>query len=901
MSALRVVHLGSNEDLPKSVLAKIPDAAAQTIFRTVLNEHLSGGKSEVHSYIKAYRALEDSGYRPNADEVWEKTGGPTGVDAQQKVGKLSPTVNAVHVPRPMGSDEQYKDKDDEEKDDDPGTQDVNPPEAILYSNPSIEDPDDERNARNNRLEVAKKISGSSQIPLNQKGVSLAKKLAKRIQAKGGLDLLYSSPLARGVETAHEILEQNPQTTYAKPEPALQPWHLGACEGKEGSDVKSYIHYLIMNPDEVPAGKGADGNPGESFNTGETRQLDFWKKLYDDFEADPTLKIGVVCHGRGMDLLQAAVDAGFPDDWKVDQEDLIDPDDKDHADMLRWHKDKIKEVDLDDDEPFKPGIYPIIHSLTNDDTDDGNKQLKKVEKYLPPAEVHEAAFKAYSVGMSVIGITAPLAEGEGLTEHQIFEIHKHFLTTDAESEAARNAWGGYHARKWADRVMKKAHRDDEAVWPSWIGFDLDNTLAEQIEDYGTDNTRIGNPKSNKATDRLKQCIKENKPARIFTARVAHDPEGKARQAIEQWTERHFGKKLPVTCTKDPGMKEFWDDKSFNPNIEKSANGVMVAFCLDPDIAQKLAIPGGVDPDQMHMTLLYLGRSIPTEEMSGLELVLKKFASEYGPVEGDLGGPVRFIASNASDGKDVCVAMFCNQTIQDFRRALCDAVETLGIVVSKNFSYTPHVTLKYLDTDEPLPVQRIPSVCATFTKLSLCIAGARKDYDLTGVRKAGDYDTHWVTIDGQHVLIGADGKPVAGNPKVTGRQVSNRVELARKSAILCGVHEQKIADDTEAKVSKAIGIPRTRNNSAFDLRNDEVGIELKTMITGKNEKITMSKTALGRKLAEAQAEGLKTFTVVADMRGDRSKARYYVSDKLGSLRLGSMTPVSLTQLKEIVKSY
>ena len=67
-----------------------------------------------------------------------------------------------------------------------------------------------------------------------------------------------------------------------------------------------------------------------------------------------------------------------------------------------------------------------------------------------------------------------------------------------------------------------------------------------------------------------------------------------------------------------------------------------------------------------------------------------------------------------------------------------------------------------------------------------------------------------------------------------------------------------------LSNAIGVPRTRDNSAFDLRNDEVGIEIKTLVGGKNEKITMSKTALGRKLAEQQAEGLKAYTVVVDRR-------------------------------------
>lgn len=63
--------------------------------------------------------------------------------------------------------------------------------------------------------------------------------------------------------------------------------------------------------------------------------------------------------------------------------------------------------------------------------------------------------------------------------------------------------------------------------------------------------------------------------------------------------------------------------------------------------------------------------------------------------------------------------------------------------------------------------------------------------------------------------------------------------------------------------------------------------------------MNKTALSRKLGEASAEGLKTFTVVADMRG-RSNAQYYVTNRLGSLRLGGMTKVTLSELRDMVRS-
>ena len=166
-----------------------------------------------------------------------------------------------------------------------------------------------------------------------------------------------------------------------------------------------------------------------------------------------------------------------------------------------------------------------------------------------------------------------------------------------------------------------------------------------------------------------------------------------------------------------------------------------------------------------------------------------------------------------------------------------------------------------------------------------------------------DGEWVTINGQHVMIGKDGTVVKGNPKLVAalNAKKDRVQLAKDSAVRTGQHEQAIADKSEKVLAAAIGVPRTADNSAFDLRNDEVGIEVKTLVNGKNEKITMSKAALGRKEAERRADGIKAYTVVVDRRtgGLSGKATYYYREGLGSFRLGSMHSVTLGELKGIVK--
>jgi hypothetical protein len=130
-------------------------------------------------------------------------------------------------------------------------------------------------------------------------------------------------------------------------------------------------------------------------------------------------------------------------------------------------------------------------------------------------------------------------------------------------------------------------------------------------------------------------------------------------------------------------------------------------------------------------------------------------------------------------------------------------------------------------------------------------------------------------------------------------SAKMLRAMKAQNYCGVQKQRIADEQERIVAKSIGVPRTRDNSAFDMRNDDVGIELKTMQDSKNGRITMSKAALGRKLGEAKDDDLRTFTVVADKRSGGGGTRYYIKEGLGSFHIGSMTPTTLAEIRGMVR--
>lgn len=112
---------------------------------------------------------------------------------------------------------------------------------------------------------------------------------------------------------------------------------------------------------------------------------------------------------------------------------------------------------------------------------------------------------------------------------------------------------------------------------WIGVDLDCTLAEYSGYKG--HLHIGEPIP-MMVERVKKWILEGEDVRIFTARVAQSiyrptPEAVFRtvNAIQDWTEKHIGVRLQVTCIKDANMKELWDDRAVQviPNTGLRVDG------------------------------------------------------------------------------------------------------------------------------------------------------------------------------------------------------------------------------------------------------------------------------------------------------------------------------------------
>jgi hypothetical protein len=105
---------------------------------------------------------------------------------------------------------------------------------------------------------------------------------------------------------------------------------------------------------------------------------------------------------------------------------------------------------------------------------------------------------------------------------------------------------------------------------WIGVDFDGTLAEY--DHWEGPLKFGAPIA-PMVERVKRWRAEGREVRIFTARACEAREENFPEilaALEAWSQEHIGEVLPVTCVKDFGMEELWDDRavSVEPNTGRA---------------------------------------------------------------------------------------------------------------------------------------------------------------------------------------------------------------------------------------------------------------------------------------------------------------------------------------------
>lgn len=88
---------------------------------------------------------------------------------------------------------------------------------------------------------------------------------------------------------------------------------------------------------------------------------------------------------------------------------------------------------------------------------------------------------------------------------------------------------------------------------WIGVDLDGTLAHYERWEGPD--EIGRP-IQAMHNRVLRWLEEGREVRVFTARAAI---AEQIPAVRAWLDANGMEAVGITCQKDFGMLELWDDR------------------------------------------------------------------------------------------------------------------------------------------------------------------------------------------------------------------------------------------------------------------------------------------------------------------------------------------------------
>ena len=142
------------------------------------------------------------------------------------------------------------------------------------------------------------------------------------------------------------------------------------------------------------------------------------------------------------------------------------------------------------------------------------------------------------------------------------------------------------------------------------------------------------------------------------------------------------------------------KSIKYDPKRHSQSLYIGLNLHGGNVSELAIKGGEDPKDYHVTLLW-GLFNPKSDIDDtvcrIQNVMKEILNDI-PKQVVFYHERRFEASKSSDNKDVIVAAAAGGELITVHKKLMDVLKKEGITVEKSFpEYVPHMTLAYIDPE------------------------------------------------------------------------------------------------------------------------------------------------------------------------------------------------------------
>lgn len=159
------------------------------------------------------------------------------------------------------------------------------------------------------------------------------------------------------------------------------------------------------------------------------------------------------------------------------------------------------------------------------------------------------------------------------------------------------------------------------------------------------------------------------------------------------------------------------------------GAMVALFIDEPTARLLAVDGGEDPGDLHITLAILGDDAAALDTTAdaVTEALASVAAGTAPLTGTVSGWGRFTGSDGTDAVWVAPDVV---GLDELRRSVVDALEAAGIPVDDTHGFNPHITVAYIDAGDDAPIDSAPAADLALGELTVAWADARTTTPLGG---------------------------------------------------------------------------------------------------------------------------------------------------------------------------
>jgi len=132
---------------------------------------------------------------------------------------------------------------------------------------------------------------------------------------------------------------------------------------------------------------------------------------------------------------------------------------------------------------------------------------------------------------------------------------------------------------------------------------------------------------------------------------------------------------------------------------SDRSCMVDVPIEASLANKLAIEGGLPPDDLHITLTYHGEDMDEAHVGSIMKVTKAVCDNTQPFKVAVAGVGNFPVNK--EGLTPFVAYVGSPELLKFRSVLAKAFDLANLGYSKDYKYQPHITLQYLQQGEKAP--------------------------------------------------------------------------------------------------------------------------------------------------------------------------------------------------------